>query len=174
MQPDGGLSYQAFEGGGAGATIDTYTSIICSTCNQPIYPPETPLTLELMKEIREAFGECSSMFECHTVEEMFANLNDITRDVPGEFKLHYWLDLNLSVEDGFGTPTEMINDMEARLNKLLISKGVATLQRRKYEVATCANPRCRSSVWLLHAVNGRGTGSVYCSCTCRDTTEGTL
>jgi hypothetical protein len=171
VMESGEINYQAFEGGGANSDIGIYTSINCANCTRQIFPPWPVVDVNFVEEVREAFGECSAMFECHTVAEMTENFLETTASLPDEIKLHWWLDLNLSVEDGFGTASEMIAGMEARLNLLLLRHGLLPLQRRKYEKVNCA--KCGGEVWYYEAFEDEGERSeigrtfLYCSERCR-------
>lgn len=76
---------------------------------------ENYLDIQTARKIRELFGECSSLYECHTVQELIDDYAEMVAEQP-ETTIGYWLGIQLSIEDAFGTPSEMITDIRARLN----------------------------------------------------------
>jgi hypothetical protein len=74
------------------------------------------LTPELAAKIYGAFGSCSALFECHTVEEILDNFRDMqNNDLQNNVDVAHWLDIQLRVVDCCGSGSQMIADITQRL-----------------------------------------------------------
>lgn len=72
------------------------------------------LDVQTARKIRELFGSCSSLYECHTVQELIADFAEMVAENPAT-TLEYWLGVQLSIEDAFGTSSAMIAEIRNRL-----------------------------------------------------------
>lgn len=74
------------------------------------------MDLQTARKVRELFGPCSSLYECHTEQELvddYAELAAEHGDNPTVFG--YWLGIQLSIEDAFGIHSDIIKEIRNRL-----------------------------------------------------------
>jgi hypothetical protein len=89
-----------------------------------------PELAELIEDVKGAFGSCTRLRECMEDHEL---REDLKRVASGEETLQEWLDIQLGVEDGCGTPIALVAQVEQRLDDMLEKKGLQPMKdRRKY------------------------------------------
>jgi hypothetical protein len=96
--------------------------------------PSDQVDLELATEIRELFGDCSVMYETQTPAEIQKDFNQmrVEREAEGlSTSLHYWLDIQLRVEDGAGSGSALREMIRARLNAFLEFRGLRHLSENE-------------------------------------------
>lgn len=79
--------------------------------------PTATMSIELATQIHQLFGDCTALFECETPAELVENFNEMVAEHEGgdPVDVAYWLDIQLGIEDAFGTPSEMIAEVKDRL-----------------------------------------------------------
>jgi hypothetical protein len=65
-------------------------------------------------KIRDLFGPCTALYECWNAQDIVNDFNSMVEEEPAT-TIGYWLGIQLSVEDAFGTHSELRKEVGDRL-----------------------------------------------------------